>query len=865
VNSQIPDPDHTLEAFQRFAEDQATATARSLIAEAAKPALLELDAFRAALDARAGALAATLAGAAVVDQNPIRDLVGRLAAAARDEASTAASAARAAANREADVRLQLDRAEAQKQLDAMREEAEEQRNLAQIELRSLTEALEHARHQADAVRAERDAQVDALRRAEEQAAAVRADRDAQLEAVRVAAEQVAAMSTERDEHVRIAEAAREEARTVQGEQDALLEAARISNARHSKLIEQAQARAEAAHAQAAAAQAHAAEAQAQADAARSQLDAVRAQAGEAAQSQLDGARVQAADAQTRAETAQAQLAAAHAQAADAQRQAEAAQAQMAAAHTQAAEAQAQAADARTQAEAVQSQLAAAQVQAAEARTQADAAQSQLAAAHADADALRVQLAATQAQLVAAQAQIADAEDRLAEARAEAERRLEVGAREIEALRLELERVRADLQSARETAPAEPVQHAAVAAEPLHLVAPAVSETHQPVEAASPEPLQHVEPVAMPPEDAPLQVVVEPAAVVEPVYELAPISSDALNQAVPEPVAAASDFDSSSLPAAEVVAAEPPASAPVLHLVHRAETAEESPAPAENADPVGAMYRAITGAADLSQVLDALVDGVGALFPRAALFVVKTKSKRLQGWRSVGFTGVAAITREFEFPLTTDSALTRAVTASRTIFTGEGQPGGEAWTVTFPVTTGGRVVAVVHADGGGRGHEPAAEFDRETALDLSHTLVRMAGERIGALTLSARAAFGNVMSGTPAATPAAEPVRVNAAVAAPAAAPRPERVEPVAAAADDAGRFASQLVSELNRYNLTTAAAPADSNLQDQLAGKIEGAGSAPPPAAAPASALGMFDEALNKMLGNGSFEQASQTPLATSV
>jgi hypothetical protein len=151
-----------------------------------------------------------------------------------------------------------------------------------------------------------------------------------------------------------------------------------------------------------------------------------------------------------------------------------------------------------------------------------------------------------------------------------------------------------------------------------------------------------------------------------------------------------------------------------------------------------VYGAINGAADLSQVLDALVDGVGALFPRAALFVVKTKSKRLQGWRSVGFTGVAAITREFEFPLTTDSALTRAVTASRTIFTGDAQSpahGAEAWTVTFPVTTGGRVVAVVHADGGARSGEPVAVFDRETALDLGHKLVRTAGERIGALTMS----------------------------------------------------------------------------------------------------------------------------------
>ena len=218
-----------------------------------------------------------------------------------------------------------------------------------------------------------------------------------------------------------------------------------------------------------------------------------------------------------------------------------------------------------------------------------------------------------------------------------------------------------------------------------------------------------------------------------------------------------------------------------------------------------MYRAIDGAADLSQVLDALVDGVGALFPRAALFVVKTKSKRLQGWRSVGFTGPAAITREFEFPLATDSALTRAVTASRTIFTGEGQPqaqGGEAWTVTFPVTTGGRVVAVVHADGGARNGEPTQAFDRETALDLGHTLVRMAGERIGALTLSARAAFGNVMNDTP-----ANGARVNGSQVKAAQSTPVHVVAPTAAAAvdpGDAGRYASQLVSEINRYSQAAA-------------------------------------------------------------
>ena len=292
--------------------------------------------------------------------------------------------------------------------------------------------------------------------------------------------------------------------------------------------------------------------------------------------------------------------------------------------------------------------------------------------------------------------------------------------------------------------------------------------------------------------------------------------------------------------------------------------------AADMDPVRDVYRAIDGAADLSQVLDALVDGVGALFPRAALFVVKTKSKRLQGWRSVGFTGVAAITREFEFPLTTDSALTRAVTASRTIFTGDAQSpahSAEAWTVTFPVTTGGRVVAVVHADGGARSGETVA-FDRETALDLGHTLVRRAGERIGALTMSARAAFGNVMNVAPADTapvsvaPADIGARINGTtVNGSHTGPRVDVASQAAAidGLDTAGLVASQLVSEINRYSQAAATAAPVDGLRERLAGQIDGARTqaAAPAEPAAGTALGLFDEALSKMLGNGALEQAS--------
>jgi hypothetical protein len=751
-------PDDASTAFHDYAEAQAAATVRTLITQAAKPALTELEALRVAIDVRCESLAATLAGAATTDPAPIRQLVDRLAHAAGEEAGAAARAARTLALEEAEARLQLDRLEAQKQLDAVRAERDaqldalnrerEQAEAARADRDAQLAALRAAQEQADALRAERDAQLAALWAAQQQADALRADRDAQLAALSAAAQQVAAIGAERDVHQRTAESATSEAQRVQGEQDALLEAARISNARHTRLLEQAQARAEAAQTEAAVARAQAAEAQ--------------------------------------------------------------------------------------------------------------------------------------AHFAAAQAHLAAVQEELAVAQAEAERRLALGASEIEALRLELERVRASMQAARE-ARVEPEQ-------------PFVAMAPQPVAVSDviAEPLVEPEPAAFAAFESAAMTAIEP--MVEPMRAVAPVFET--------PIEAASQpaIEFVSEPAVEPVSepviaavAQPAPEWQALHLVEHTSQAEPpvaiativEPEPireAAEADPVRAIHRAIDGAADLSQVLDALVDGAGVLFPRAALFVVKTKSKRLQGWRSVGFTGVAAITREFEFPLTTDSALTRAVTASRTIVTGEGQSAqsAEAWTVTFPVTTGGRVVAVVHADDGVRSGDPAAAFDRDTALDLGHTLVRMAGDRIGALTMSARAAFGSVMNVAPAdTTPAVvAPVtsapasvtpidingaglngtHVNGSLAAPPVAVVPETAAAAVPASPDAAVLvASQLVSEINRYNQAAAGAPADERLQERLAGQIEGARTqAVAPAAPAASALGLFDEALGKMLGNGALDQAPE-------
>jgi len=780
VNSPFPTPDGTTPAtFHDFAEAQATATVRTLIAQAARPAQTELEALRVALDLRYQSLTATLAGAANIDAAPIRELVERLTHAASEEAGAAARTARTVALEEAEARLQQDRAEAQRQLDVMRAEAAAQRDADHRERAALSDAIQKATEQANAMQADRDAQLEALRVAREQGDAVRADRDVQLASLRAATERAEAIRIERDAHLEALRAAKERADAIQADRDAQFEALRIANERAEAL-------------------------QADRDA---QLVALRAarERGEALSVERDAQTEALRVANVLAETL------------------------------------------RTERDA---QLSAALAAKEEARTVLSEQDALLEAA-------RISNVRHARILEKAQAQVDAARAELAAAQAEAERRLEVGAREIEALRSELERVRTEMELAR----AEASRPAASVLAPV-VLAPVVLAAPLPVEPA-------VEPVAeLRAETAVVAPVHEETVFAPAVFEhtfepaIAQVPEPAVEHQVvqfTEQAEAASTFapvegyaqDSEDLtrPAAAIALPEP---APVVEHVAQV-------------DPAQAMYQAISSATDLSQVLDALVDGAGTLFPRAALFVVKTKSKRLQGWRSVGFTGGAAITREFELPLATDSALTRAVTGSRTIFTGDGPSAaqaGEAWTVTFPVTTGGRVVAVVHADAGARNDETAAPFNSEAALNLGHTLVRMAGERIAALTMSARAAFGSVMTAAP----------VNEAqLGAPPAATTPfngsngngtygtgaavlQHVPAAPAALDDAGRYAAQLVSEINRYGQAAApvaASGVDQSLQERLADQIEGARAvavAPAPSA-PASALGLFDEALGKMLG----------------
>ena len=679
-----------MKAFPGYAEAEATATLRSLIERAAKPALAELEALRAALDVRCESLTATLAESASIDPAPLQELIERLVHAAAEEASEAARAARQLALEEAEARVALERADAEKQLEQARAEAANERTAGRLELASLTEALHRAREEADAVRADIDAQIQAARNTRNEADAIRADRDAHVESTRVARSEAAAIRADKDAQLQAVSVASQQLDAICADRDAQIDAARIANEQADAIRADRDAQIEAARA------------------AREQLEAVLAdrhvqlQSVSVASEQLDAIRAER--------------------------------------------------DAHIEA--------------------ARVAQEQAEAIGADRDA---QLEAARAQMTQL---LADTHAQLEAACSESERRAAAHISELEALRAELEQVRAEGLRARADA----------------------SRVEQP-------------------ESRP---VVAPA--VEPVIARAAVES----VATPLPV--------------EVVS-----------------------------DPFRSVCLAVDEAANISQLLDGLIDGVGAVFPRAALFVVKAKAKRLQGWRSVGFTGVAAITREFEFSLATDSALTRAVNAGRMVFTGDvardGQPAerpGEPWTVTFPVITGERVVAVVHADGGGRSGEQAPVLDREAALEISHELVRRAGVRLTALTTSAQTAFGNVLSVTPAAndTPAASKTpAVIETPAAPAAALS-------TASQEDAGRYASQIVSEINRYQQPAVAAQSpDPNLHERLAVDIEGSRNvhAVQAPAAAGAALGVFDEALGKMLGNDGLDARGQSEQAVAA
>jgi hypothetical protein len=325
--------------------------------------------------------------------------------------------------------------------------------------------------------------------------------------------------------------------------------------------------------------------------------------------------------------------------------------------------------------------------------------------------------------------------------------------------------------------------------------------------------------------------------------------------ITEAAAARSD---SARAAVEAIAGAREATAPEICAEDVIQSASEFPVganpPGDGPDQVATTIRALGESANLTQVLDALLDGLGVVFPRVALFVVMSRSQRLQGWRSIGFNGAAAISKKFELSLATDSVLTRAVKTGRATVAGSEAPDRDQmaadtrlWSVTIPVTIGDRVVAVVHGDAGERLVDSSSSFDREVALTVSDLLVRHAGDRLATLTASAQMTFSDLTSDAPA---------LSDAIEGSAERPRQEAPRPT----EEARRYARLLVSEIKRYTQANGLALPDRNLDERLKGEIERCRTlyikrVPPDAG---GTINCFDEVLVEMLGGS----ASDRPAA---
>lgn len=117
-------------------------------------------------------------------------------------------------------------------------------------------------------------------------------------------------------------------------------------------------------------------------------------------------------------------------------------------------------------------------------------------------------------------------------------------------------------------------------------------------------------------------------------------------------------------------------------------------------------RGLDGAASLSEVLDALALAAAREAARAAVVVLR--SGRIQGWRLTGFGPRDANPKSVDLPLAEAGVIGAAVGAARAVTTRDGQtaadgPGFESLSadrtgLAVPVIVGGRVVAVVYADG-----------------------------------------------------------------------------------------------------------------------------------------------------------------------
>jgi hypothetical protein len=148
-------------------------------------------------------------------------------------------------------------------------------------------------------------------------------------------------------------------------------------------------------------------------------------------------------------------------------------------------------------------------------------------------------------------------------------------------------------------------------------------------------------------------------------------------------------------------------------------------------------RGLDGATSLSEVLDALALAAGRETARAAVVVVK--GDHVVGWRLSGFGARDAQPKSIDLPLAESGVIGLAATSSRAVTTKSGGadgPGFEHLTddrvgMAMPVLVGGRVVAVVYADGvTGEAHDQTVPSPWPEAIEV---LARHAGRCLEAMT------------------------------------------------------------------------------------------------------------------------------------
>jgi hypothetical protein len=158
-------------------------------------------------------------------------------------------------------------------------------------------------------------------------------------------------------------------------------------------------------------------------------------------------------------------------------------------------------------------------------------------------------------------------------------------------------------------------------------------------------------------------------------------------------------------------------------------------------------RGLDGATSLSEVLDALALAGAKEAARAAVVVLK--GDHIIGWRLSGFGARDAQPKSIDLPLQESGVIAVAVSSARAATTKDGETYGPGFEdlpedrmgMAIPVLVGGRVVAVVYADGvtsDANGHAVPSTWP-----EVIEVLARHAGRCLEALTAQKAAAPSSV--------------------------------------------------------------------------------------------------------------------------